>query len=778
MKRTFPLIAILLIFVQTAFAALRSMEDAMSEAKSVLGSGVSVKLASVGKHPDGVLSYYVFSGTPSGFAIISAESSSSPVLAYDLQAEVNQSLPTQLSALLDVYSKNQSLQNENSGALRASKLVGHSVKPLLGNINWDQIDPYNYACPEYNGEKCVTGCVSLAMAQVMAYYQYPKTLQNDVDGFETETYHIDIEGIKKGTKIDWQNILHSYGGSYSSAQRKAVSDLIYMVGVAMKTDYAINMSGAVGCQAEAFADYFGYDPDYLQFLYRKAYTLPQWNKLLCDELEAGRPLIIDASSEGGRHSFVCDGIDENGLFHINWGWGGDCNGYYDITILNPYTTSAAGASTSKDGYYLDMMATIGIVPDNGVKDELNVSQYSVYASYVLPLSDTETFLTYFAVRKVSNATVEVGCAYKNAQGELVVFYEFEDDEDPGRPDRVTSFGTYDPYDFSTFAPGDYKLYMVEREKGGDWYLSDASENGVVKFSVSESGEVTFDIDEYRLSAEMDVISYDGKKANLNIMFKNSGTIEYAGNFTVKIWFGEKDDEYPDYQLTEGMTVESSDTTGFSFTLRAKSGPLYYEIYDKSKELIAQNTIIVDPVDIPLEPLEFEVTSSEFSGAWDDIEFELYIVNNKETIEDGLYFLVVNETDEMPEYAVAEIELDLKPGQDTLLLYSLLAEADTVYYWITDMPKWCMGNGEDAYYKKGVFIAKPSNEVVDFQKENDLLVWTSGRVLNIQSKKAKDVIVTSLSGEILYNRRFSVNDEVAINLKPGVYMVNDVKVLIK
>lgn len=45
--------------------------------------------------------------------------------------------------------------------------------------------------------------------------------------------------------------------------------------------------------------------------------------------------MYSGASSGGGHAFVCDGADGNGLYHINWGWNGYQDGYFDITILNP-----------------------------------------------------------------------------------------------------------------------------------------------------------------------------------------------------------------------------------------------------------------------------------------------------------------------------------------------------------------------------------------------------------------------------------------------------------
>ena len=40
---------------------------------------------------------------------------------------------------------------------------------------------------------------------------------------------------------------------------------------------------------------------------------------------------------GYGHAFVVDGYTAEGLVHVNWGWDGLDNGYYDISLLDPKT---------------------------------------------------------------------------------------------------------------------------------------------------------------------------------------------------------------------------------------------------------------------------------------------------------------------------------------------------------------------------------------------------------------------------------------------------------
>lgn len=103
-------------------------------------------------------------------------------------------------------------------------------------------------------------------------------------------------------------------------------------------------------------------------LSRTCFTLAEWTAIIDKELQAKRPILYSGRTTNGGHQFVCDGSDGNGLYHINWGWGGYQDGYFDITILNP-GQGGIGAGNVTDGYNRNCNMIIGIQPDNGKVDE-------------------------------------------------------------------------------------------------------------------------------------------------------------------------------------------------------------------------------------------------------------------------------------------------------------------------------------------------------------------------------------------------------------------------
>ena len=251
---------------------------------------------------------------------------------------------------------------------RAERAGTAAVAPLLGGIKWNQMEPYNNRCPLYKGtNRSVTGCVATAMAQVMMYHQYPMELKSTIEAYTTKSKGIKIPAINSGETYDWDNMLPDYSKTdYSSAQADAVAKLMYHCGAAVEMDYG--PSSGANVTPAILATYFGYDADLMQDLTRTCFTLQQWMTLIDNELKAKRPILYSGQSSDGGHEFVCDGSDGKGLYHINWGWGGYQDGYFDLTILQPQK-GGAGSGSAVDGYNRDCSMIIGIAPDNGKVDE-------------------------------------------------------------------------------------------------------------------------------------------------------------------------------------------------------------------------------------------------------------------------------------------------------------------------------------------------------------------------------------------------------------------------
>lgn len=239
------------------------------------------------------------------------------------------------------------------------------ISPLV-KTKWNQDAPFNNDCPTYQNQKCVTGCVATAMAQVMNYHRWPQTGTGNVS--YTTSNGIKVTANFSSMTFDWTNMLDVYGSNATTAQNNAVAQLMFACGASVQMDYSPSASSATSLDAaSALINNFGYDKG-IMYYDRDFYGLDEWNDLVYNQLVNYGPVQYSGQSNGGGHSFVCDGYESDGYFHFNWGWGGMSDGYFLLTALNP---GAQGIGGSNSGYNF-MQDIIG-----NVKPAVATSSYAV-----------------------------------------------------------------------------------------------------------------------------------------------------------------------------------------------------------------------------------------------------------------------------------------------------------------------------------------------------------------------------------------------------------------
>lgn len=327
--------------------------------------------------------YYVFPHDGNcGYTIVSGDDRMPEIVGYsttDTYSEEN--MPDGMKHLMQAYeamatalakgdAKAERCLAEKEALAADSTYRQPRVAPLLADVAWGQSKPYNNLCPMYDGQRrTVTGCVATAMAQLMMYYKYPQTLKSDIPAYQTKSYQLDMPSVSAGERYDWDNMLPQYSGSaYTAEQANAVAKLMYHCGLSFEADYGPSSTSA-WCRPNVLVKYWGYDPDVIRPLYREKFSLREWTAILDAELQALRPVYYrGCSTTSGSHAFLCDGADGNGLYHINWGWSGWSNGYFDITVLNSDYSGAESATAPADGFNYTCSMIVGIMPDNGVAD--------------------------------------------------------------------------------------------------------------------------------------------------------------------------------------------------------------------------------------------------------------------------------------------------------------------------------------------------------------------------------------------------------------------------
>lgn len=317
-------------------------------------------------------SYFAFNGVRGGWIIISSDDCAVPILGYSLDGAL-EAPRSNVAAWLKGYDRAISaavsagaVQSETVARLwkTAGVRTKAAAETVLSTPSWDQESPYNLNCPKVTegGRRytALTGCVATAMSEVLRYHRWPEKGSGTIGGYtytsdydksvEVQSYSIDSHSY------DYSLMPYTYSGSESSAQKNAVAQLMHDCGVMVEAMY--NYGSGTGAYSEniasALSEHMGYSKA-AKLLYRQAYTDAQWASLIANEIDSDRPLIYAGNdSENGGHQFVCDGYNDSGYIHINWGWSGSSNGFFTLSL----NISDAGYAFSQDQSMI-----VGLEPD-------------------------------------------------------------------------------------------------------------------------------------------------------------------------------------------------------------------------------------------------------------------------------------------------------------------------------------------------------------------------------------------------------------------------------
>ncbi len=363
MKRTTLLLIALLLCCISMIAQQRSESEAIQIAQEFFGkkgkmpqlsvvspqkitAQIRKKVAAARKAPaKNSGSYVVNDEANNRFVIVSADERLNTILGYSEKGAFDlNNVPDGLLFLIDGYNiqydsllagKVEYIQSPS----RRSDIV-QAVSPLL-STEWGQGFPFNELCPEdpFYGGKCVTGCIATAMAQVMKYYNWPERGKGDLT-YNSEPYGLNLSLDFSSYQFDWDSMPNKYNGDWTDTQRDAVARLNYACGVSVAMQYTNSSSGSGAYPANiayALINNFGYNPN-IMYYDHDYYYKEEWDSLIQVSLSKKRPVLYggDGGDLNGGHQFVIDGVNSDGLYHINWGWYGNYNeGYYELTALKP-----------------------------------------------------------------------------------------------------------------------------------------------------------------------------------------------------------------------------------------------------------------------------------------------------------------------------------------------------------------------------------------------------------------------------------------------------------
>lgn len=403
-------LSILVMMVLSAHATAQVVPEAQARqiaqrfATSTTSSGARRMPAAVGKSvtlawksavggDDSEL--YVYNVPSGGFIIVSGdEGTEREVLGWSDSGSFDaDQLPDNLQYLVEGYAKGiaayrkeaPSLQGTAASRPRRAPVSGYGkVEPLLKTTWGQDIDLYGHR---------YAGCVATAVAGILNYHRWPKQGYGSHTNFWDANHSIDFTQ----SSYAWGNMNDDDYEKRKPARQKLLNDIGCAVN--MHYDQTSGSEAYTSNALKALVTNFGYDESRIVYGYASGATLR-------DELRAGRPVYyagydtiwtdvwvydryMRLPQNTISHAMIIDGFSDDGLFHIDFGWDGSCNGYFTMQVIRPYGENDKTHSYAPFGEMI-----YGIVPQKREKVKIGDIWYDLddeASSAVVASSLTESY---------------------------------------------------------------------------------------------------------------------------------------------------------------------------------------------------------------------------------------------------------------------------------------------------------------------------------------------------------------------------------------------------
>ncbi len=201
----------------------------------------------------------------------------------------------------------------------AARKEGNTVIGPIIQTEWHQYAPYNELMPVIDGNNVPAGCTTIATAQLVNYYRYMKP-------WSTDYFQIAYGDVQHGDIYKWydpqdvwcqERVYRIHHTSEGWTEDITPAKLCEEIAIAQRSTFKPGETGTfVNDQWRAILKLFGYEAKYIDP------TADRIPALLQEQLDMGRPVLISGvNSALTGHSFICDGYNSNGEYHLNLGWG-------------------------------------------------------------------------------------------------------------------------------------------------------------------------------------------------------------------------------------------------------------------------------------------------------------------------------------------------------------------------------------------------------------------------------------------------------------------------
>lgn len=448
-------------------------------------------------------------------------------------------------------------------------------EPLLGSMAWNTASPYNKLCPyvenTYYTGKAHVGSVAVAMGQVMYYYKHPTTGTGSISYLDEDGSEQQVTVDFGATTYQWDKMLPSLSDDSNADAINAVATLLFHAGASVESAWGQATRADFPDVAPAMIRYFGYDAS-ARYLLRSYYTKDEWENIIRNEIDNGRPVIYYSTIKDGssRQAMVIDGYDDEGRFHVNWGWGGEYDGYYELSNLD-YERDADYHSDATNYSYNQQMV-VGIKPAEGEQHKS-----LVFSCDYLTITDS-------LVARADSFLLTGNYVYSNTFDSTAVYLDFIVEDNTGKQVYATTSDVYKAWPYNkgrasvkryatlpaNLPAGHYRAYLAARFPESDTYEKVAVKTGnsqYINLDVTDSniklsygGEPSLRIAYYELNP--DPLVADGL-AEINFIVTNEG---------------EEFDGYLYWKMKDGNGNEAGGDTHHEVIKKGETRKLTYKQY--------------------------------------------------------------------------------------------------------------------------------------------------------------------------------------------------------
>lgn len=548
--------------------------------------------------------YYVFNTDgKKGFVIISGDDELTELVGYSNEGEFrSENAPENLRAWLDGYAAFvRSVRDGESRPMRASVNNATPVVEPLVTTRWNQGEPYNLLCPYDSsvGVTCPTGCAATSMAQLINYHEWP------VQGKGTKSYNSSYGRLTvdfSKSVYDWANMKDRYESYYdedknivnewTDTEANAVAKLMYDCGVALEMGYGPYSSGAADTEMPlALCNYFNYHADLIT---RDGHTVDEFLARIKEELDNSRPLVFNGQGSGGGHSYIVDGYDSNDYLHVNWGWGGISDGYFNVSYMNPDDLGTGGGS----GGFNEMQSIVVAYPDEtgegsvgqNVMRIVDSSMWGGGGGYVKALQES--------IVKGEDFKVEYYGIWNMVNLDYIGEFALGIFDSDGKMLSVTASNkaiigrfnlTYYPEtlvaneELAALSDGDYTIRMISRQQGYDDWVRVATDGIDIAVSGNEIKKREPVVPTAVISCEnLEVLTPTvdvGGTVDIQFTLKNDSEFDFMGKVSLIVYDDEKNRKILKTSVTvfAGKNGEHITNASLRFLKSMKAGRYRIEV---------------------------------------------------------------------------------------------------------------------------------------------------------------------------------------------------------